>query len=179
MKYLKFLIFIFILSCVYATSLDIQMPKEVKVGDEFDIILNVKNNQSIAGFECSITLPYNLKIVNFSGNSEIKKMAGKFYQEKVTDNSCVIKFVLFENPITTDFYVGRITVKVLSYNDNTRIKIISKGSDEDGNKIDIFSGDIQLKIKKENNKEEKPKNESKGILAAIIDFIKQLFGMGG
>ena len=178
MKYLKFLIFVFVLSCVYATSLDIQMPSEVKVGDEFDIILNVKNNQPIAGFECSITVPYNLKIVNFSGNSEIKKMAGKFYQEKITDNGCIVKFALFKNPITTDFYVGKITVKVLSYNDNTRIKIVSKGSDEEGNKIDIFSGYIQLKIKKENNSEEKSK-ETKGILAAIIEFIKRLLGLGG
>jgi len=177
MKYLKFLILIFILSCVYATSLDIQMPSEVKVGEEFNITLNVKNNQPIAGFECSVTLPYNLKIINFSGNSEIKKMAGKFYQEKVTDNQYIVKFALFKNPITTDFYVGTITVKVLNYNNNTRIKIVSKGSDEEGNKIDIFSGDVQLNIKKEGN--EKPKDETKGILATIIDFIKRLFGMGG
>ena len=126
------------------------MPSEVNVGEEFNITLNVKNNQPIVGFECSVTLPYNLKIVNFSGNSEIKKMAGKFYQEKITDNGCIVKFALFKNPITTDFYVGKITVKVLSYNNNTRIKIISKGADGEGNKIDIFSGDLKLKIKKEN-----------------------------
>jgi hypothetical protein len=104
-------------------------------------------------------------------------MAGKFYQEKVTDNQYIVKFALFKNPITSDFYVGTITVKVLNYNNNTRIKIVSKGSDEEGNKIEVFSGDVQLNIKKEGN--EKPKDETKGILATIIDFIKQLFGMGG
>jgi hypothetical protein len=155
------------------------MPSEVNVGEEFNITLNVKNNQPIVGFECSVTLPYNLKIVNFSGNSEIKKMAGKFYQEKITDNGCIVKFAFFNNPITTDFHIGKITVKVLSYNNNTRIKIISKGADGEGNKIDIFSGDLKLKIKKENNEEEKSKNETKGILSAIIDFIKRLFGLGG
>lgn len=172
-RYVKLLMLLIVtLTSVYATSLEIQMPKEVKVGDEFNITLNVKNNQSIAGFECNVYVPRNLKIIGFSGNETIKKMAKKFYEEKITNNSCLVKFAIFKNPIKTDFYVGRITVKVVGYDNNTKIRIISKGSDENGNRIDIYSGDIQLKIKKEIKKEE-TKNES--FLDMIINFLKKLF----
>ena len=172
MKRLKFLALILALTSVYATSLDLEMPKEVKVGDEFNITINVKNNQSIVGFECSVNVPHNLKIINFSGNPKIKEMAGKYYQEKCSNNSCIVKFIVFENPLKTDFYVGKLTVKVLNYNNNTRIKTVLKGSDENGDSIDIFSGDVELKIKE--NKD-KLQQEKKGIFEMIIDFIKRLF----
>jgi hypothetical protein len=164
-------VLIFTLTSVYATSLNVQIPGEVKVGDEFNITLNVGNNQPIAGFECNVRVPYNLKIVNFSGNEDIKNMAGKYYQEKITNNSCTVKFAVFDNPLKSDFYVGKITVKVLSYNNNTNIKISSKGSDEDGNGVNMFNGDVNVKIK-----EESIKSEKKGLLEMIIDFIKQLLG---
>ncbi|EHP84863.1 hypothetical protein [Methanotorris formicicus] len=178
MKYLKFLILVLTLTSVYATSLNIEIPKEVKVGDEFNITLNVKNDQSIVGFECSVNVPHNLKITSFSGNQDIKKMAGKFYEEKMTNNSCIVKFVVFDNPLKSDFYVGRVTVKVLDYDNSTRIKIVSKGSDENGNKIDIFSGDVELKVKKENETSEKKGflDMIAGFISSIIDVIKRLFG---
>jgi hypothetical protein len=172
MKYLKLIILLFTLTSVYAGGLNIQIPEDVKVGDEFNIALNVENNQSIVGFECEIRVPYNLKIVNFSGNDSIKKMAGKFYQERITNNSCTAKFVVFDNPIKSDFYAGNITVKVVKYNNNTHIKISSKCSDEDGNGVNVFDEDMKIKIKKE----EIAKSEKKGILGIIIDFMKQLLG---
>jgi hypothetical protein len=173
-------IMLFIIGSVYATSLSIQMPKNVKVGDEFNITLNVKNDQPLAGFECNIETPDNLKIVSISGNKNIKKMAGKFYQEKVENGSCIIKFAVFDNTINSSFYAGNVTIKVLKYYNNTYIKIKSVGSDEEGHRINIYYNDIKLNISKDDNVVKSGQTDTGtntgGIIEQIINFIKRLLG---
>ena len=166
-------------SPTFASNIEVKCPSEVNVGDTFDIVIKVSNNESLSGFECQVNVPNNLKIINVLGNEDIRKKAGECYKADFSDRNALISFMLINEPIKSDFYLATITVEVLNKYNDTTIYITSKAADENANKINIDSMELKLNVIDNNsNSENNADNKNEGIFSKIMTFFKKLLGLG-
>ncbi len=168
-------------------NLNVDMPKEVSIGEDFTINLTVNvDNTNISGFECLIKVPgEGIKIMNISENEKIKKDAGQFYKLKKDNSSLFVSFATFGEPINSDFHLITIKAKALKSGDMP-ISFEPKASDENGKGISINKEIINLKIinnessENINNNIGDKKNTNNNFLTSlingIISFLGSIFG---
>ncbi|WP_292460628.1 cellulosome anchoring protein cohesin region [Methanothermococcus sp.] len=180
-------LFIFSMPIVFAEntensiSLDINMPKKVNVGDNFtiNIDVNVNKNINISGFECTVRIPLqnigSVKITNVTGNEEIKKEAGKFYQIKYDNNTAFIKFATFEKPINSNFHLMTINAVPLKEG-NISFTFRPIASDENGYHIvpnpKIKTIYLMVVNNRDNNNSNILGKSNENFLSTIINAIK-------
>jgi len=168
-------------------NLNIDMPKEVQVGENFTIDVNVNLNRNISGFECRIETPIYgakyIKFINATENREIKEKAGEFYMLNLKNNSVFVSFaILFDEPLNSDFHL--ITIKGKALNEgNLSIRFIAVASDEDGRAIKPSPITYNLKIIDNNQKNsektddgETESNIFSRMVEAILNFLRIIFG---
>ncbi|MBW9221842.1 cellulosome anchoring protein cohesin region [Methanothermococcus sp. SCGC AD-155-C09] len=167
-------------------NLNVDTPKEVQVGENFTIDVNVNLNRNISGFECRIETPIYgakyIKFINATENREIKEKAGEFYMLNLKNNSVFVSFaILFDEPLNSDFHL--ITVKGKALNEgNLSIRFIAVASDEDGRAIYLpityynltIVGGNQDNDEKIDNKKES--NIFSKTLEALLNFLRMIFG---
>ncbi len=186
MKKMIIFITLFILSIPVALanniSLNVDAPHKVCKGDNFtiDVDVNLKNT-SIAGFECTVKMPigeYNrVKIINITGNDEIKKESGKFYRIDMKNSSVFISFATFEKPLTSDFHL--MTIKAVALKEgNVSFMFKPIASDENGKRILIATKSVNFTVINNANKSGESFNEhsSSSIIDVIINFLKSILG---
>ncbi|MBW9220680.1 cellulosome anchoring protein cohesin region [Methanothermococcus sp. SCGC AD-155-M21] len=167
-------------------NLNIDMPKEVKVGENFTIGVNVNTDRNISGFEYRIETPMHgakyIKFINATENREIKEKAGEFYILNLKENSVFVSFALFDRPFNSDFHLITIKGKALNKG-NLSIRFIAVASDEDGRAIKLPPITYNLKVvgsDKDNNEktdgEETGSNIFSRIVGAILNFLRMIFG---
>ncbi|MDK2986924.1 hypothetical protein [Methanothermococcus thermolithotrophicus] len=162
-------------------SLNVNMPNEVNKGDNFTINIDVNvKNKDISGFECTVKIPIenvdNINITSITGNEEIKKEAGKFYEIKKKDSLVSIRFATFGTPLNSDFHLMTINAVALKEG-NVSFTFESIASDENGQRIPVDKKTTDLIIIDNNNKTvESSENFLSSIINAIMNFLKSILG---
>ncbi|ABR55709.1 cellulosome anchoring protein cohesin region [Methanococcus aeolicus Nankai-3] len=164
-------------SSAFASNVEVNCPSEVNVGDTFDIVITIKNNESLSGFECQVNVPDNLKIINVLENDDIRKKASNYYKNDFSDRNGIISFMLINEPMQSDFYLATIKVKVLKDSSNTTIHITPKAADKDANEIKMNNINLKLNVI-DNINDNSENNANEGIFSKIISFFKKLLGLG-
>ncbi|HIC98221.1 MAG TPA: cellulosome anchoring protein cohesin region [Pyrodictiaceae archaeon] len=164
-------------------SLNVEMPKEVLLGENFTIEVYVNLSRNISGFECSIDVPVYgseyIRFVNATGNEEIKEKAGEFYRIELKNDSVFITFaILFDEPLNSDFYL--ITVKGITLKEgNVPIRFEGIASDEEGRAIRLPTVYYNLTIVGSDRDTEKGGGENNiflWIIEIISNLLRMLFG---
>lgn len=164
-------------------SLNVEMPKEVLLGENFTIEVYVNLSRNISGFECSIDVPIYgseyIRFVNATGNEEIKEKAGEFYRIELKNDSVFITFaILFDEPLNSDFYL--ITVKGMTLKEgNVPIRFKGIASDEEGRAIRLPTVYYNLTIVESDSDTEKGEGENNvflWIIEIISNLLRMLFG---
>ncbi|ENN95578.1 hypothetical protein J422_07077 [Methanocaldococcus villosus KIN24-T80] len=178
MKKIAIVMLFLLLTNLYAVNLKIDTPKNVKVGEEFNLTIDVINDKKISGFECFITIPKDkIKIISIEDNKTIKNKAGNFYFSNFSNSKAFVKFALFDKPINSNFRLLNLKLRAIRSGD-AKIIINAVASDDDGNCIFRENKEIEIKIiggNSEGNKSEK-ENFFDVLLKTILNFIKLLFG---
>ena len=166
-------------------NLNVNMPREIQIGENFTIDVNINLNRNISGFECSIETPINgakyVKFTNITENREIKERAGEFYMTNLKDNSVSISFALFDKPLNSDFHLITINGKALNEG-NLSIRFTAVASDEDGRAIKLSPITYNLEIVGDNRDSKKTDNEKtensifSKILEVLWNFLRMVFG---
>ena len=166
-------------------SLNIDIPKEVRVGENFKIDVYVNLSRNVSGFECKIDTPIYvvkyIKFTNATGNREIKEKAGEFYMLDLKNNSVFISFILFDKPLNSDFHLITVEGKALKEG-VVSIKFDAVVSDENGRAIrlspitynlEVVNSGQDINEKTESGKES---NIFSWIIEIILNFLKTIFG---
>jgi len=185
MKKVFYIIILLILTEVIFASediyLNIDMPKKIKVGNNFTIEVYVNLSKNISGFECSIDIPIYgteyIQFINVTGNEEIKEKADEFYKINLRNSSIFISFVLFDKPLNSDFHLLTVKGKALKEG-NVTIRFTAIASDEEGRAITLSPIVYNLEIVGNNQDNYKKTDETifSWIIKIISNFLKIIFG---
>ncbi|ABR54045.1 hypothetical protein Mevan_0134 [Methanococcus vannielii SB] len=157
------------------TVLDVQMPKEVSLGDEFDILISLNSKKELSGFEFEFSIPSNSRdkyeIISVTDNAELRTLAGQFYETKYTKSSVKNWFILTEEPITGNHHI--LTVKVKTLHPGTfQLNFKSTGADTEGNEVPITQVSKEITVSGNLNSED---SKSENAISRFINYILSFF----
>lgn len=159
--------------------LNVDIPEEIEVGENFTVDVYVNLNRNISGFECSIDTSIHgtgrIQFINATEDEEIKKKAGNFYIVNLKNNSVFISFALFDKPINSDFHLITVKGKALKEG-NLTVRFTAVASDDEGRSIKIPPVTYNIEIVG-NNQVNNENTDDGNILSWIIgSILKILFG---